>query len=96
MAEQPRSQQAVFLANGESFRRWVDRVSGLLDRTTDARSAGTFIKTECGIKSRRELDSDPEKATAFTQLLKRYRTDREYWGLPSDDIAPQKRDEVAA
>lgn len=92
---QPLSQQAVFLANGESFCRWVDRMLGLLDRTKDAKSAGLFIKTECGVKSRREFDSDPEKAAAFLQLLKRYRTDAEYWGLPKDQFSSHKSEATA-
>ncbi len=90
MAQQPLSLQAVFIAKNEGFCRWVDRVNGLLDRTTDEAAASLFIKRECNIKSRRQLDTEPESACAFEMLLSRYRSDRAYWGLPDDEFALMK------
>lgn len=92
---QPLSQQAVFIANSESFRRFVDRCEGLLDRTTTPKSAGLFIKHYCGVRSRKEFDSDPEKAAAFLQLLSRYRRYIAEHDLPEDENSKLAR-EVAA
>lgn len=89
------SQQAVFLAKTESFQRWIDRVEGKLDRTTDEHQASLFIKFQCCVKSRRQFDQEPEAAVAFEMLLRRYRTDRDYWGLPDDEIALQKKEMTA-
>lgn len=86
------SQQAVFLAKTESFQRWIDRVEGKLDRTTNEDDASLFIKHQCCVKSRRQFDNEPESAAAFDMLLRRYRSDREYWGLPDDEFALHKNE----
>jgi len=88
---QPLSQTAVFVCKSESFRRWVDRQCGLLDRTTDVNAAAEFIKRECDVISRRELDNNPEKACAFQMLLSKYRRESLQWGLLPDDFIDQKR-----
>lgn len=86
---QPLSQFAVFICRNESFRRWIDRCEGLLDRTTDVAGATEFIKRECGITSRRQLDNEPEAAQAFRMLLSKYRREVIAWGLPVDSSRPK-------
>lgn len=68
-------QRAIFICNSESFRRWVDRQRGWLDRTTDAKSAGTWLKAQIGIASRNELVPGSAAAQRFADLESRYRSD---------------------
>lgn len=75
-------QRAVFLCNGESFRRWVDRQRGWLDRTTTPKQAGDWLKAQLGITSRNELVTNPTAAQKFADLEKRYRTEVVRLGFP--------------
>lgn len=81
---QQRSVQAYYIGKNKTFRRWIDRMEGLRDYTTDERAAELFIKDQCDIKSRRELDLNPEAACAFDALLSAYRSDNDYWLLVDD------------
>jgi hypothetical protein len=70
---QPLSQQAVFLCRTPEFLRYVERKRHLLYGCCDERTAADWIRAECGITSRGQLDSDPVCATAFDRLLREYR-----------------------
>lgn len=86
---QPLSQTAVFLCKNESFRRWIDRVYGLLDRTTDVAGAAEFIKRTCTVESRREFDTNEYAAQRFRAMHSRYVREATQWGLPDvgEDVA---------
>lgn len=92
---QPLCIQAVYICKSESFRRWIDRCEGLLDRTTTVAMAAEFIKRECDVRSRKEFDSDPEKSYAFTQLLSRYRRELAGWNLPEDEFSKMQSEAAA-
>lgn len=75
-------QRAIFICNSESFRRWVDRQRGWLDRTTTPKQAGDWLKAQLGIASRNELVPGSAAAQRFADLESRYRSEVVRMGFP--------------
>jgi hypothetical protein len=70
---QPLAKQAHGLCATESFQRFVDRKLNLLDKTTDYDRAAQYVRDQCGVTSRGQLDSNPECARKFETLVSEYR-----------------------
>lgn len=58
------------LCNDEGFRAWAERTYG--DACPDAEAAAQLIRSVCGIESRARLDTNPEAARVFRELLADY------------------------
>jgi hypothetical protein len=67
--DMPRSQQAGIKCRDFSFQSWITPLA--LDQRFEDRnlSANIALKDRLNIKSKRELDTDPDKAEAWDQLL---------------------------
>lgn len=70
---QPLSQQAVFIVQSDSFRRFVDHKLNLAKGKTTQASATQYLREVCGITSRKELDSVLAAAIAFHEAVSEYR-----------------------
>jgi len=73
MNTQPLSQQAVFLCRTDEFHRYVERKKRLVWGCCDERTAAEWLRQQCGITSRGQLDREPECAAAFDRILRDYR-----------------------
>ncbi|MDD9738463.1 hypothetical protein PVW47_01575 [Marinovum sp. SP66] len=62
----PASQIAGILCNDPAFRAFVDTQTGA--PCPDADAAATFLRRQCGVTSRRQLDTDPEARDRFDRL----------------------------
>ncbi len=67
------SQQAAFLCRTAEFHRYIERKRGLLYGCVGEHQAAQWLRDECEIKSRGQLDDDPVCATAFDRVLREYR-----------------------
>lgn len=66
------SKDAAMICNDEMFREWVSVCDGSPVIATSERAA-EFMRENCCILSRAELDNDPEAADRFKLLMKQYR-----------------------
>lgn len=67
------SAQAFGLCKTEEFQRFVDRKRGVPDKFTDADSAAQWLREQCGITSRGQLDTDFECGKKFEAIVREYR-----------------------
>lgn len=66
------SQQAGILCNDERFRDWL----GIGSHHEDWRErAAAFVRIECGLASRSELDTHPNARSQWDEMVRRYRID---------------------
>ena len=81
------SKSAAMLCDAEAFKRfaWADS-AGHEDMPDDFGSgdADAFIKAQCGISSKAELDHDPEAESRFRVLMSMYRE----WLADHPEYAP--------
>lgn len=64
------SQLAGVLVNKSEFRAWAQETYG--DPVPDAEAAANLIRETCGVRSRADLDTNPESAKLFRELLAEY------------------------
>ena len=66
---------AALLCQSDDFQRFVESQCGytLADQAKRADMAADYVRVECGIKSRRELDSNKAASQSFQQLMADYR-----------------------
>lgn len=64
------SQIAGALCNDPNFRAWAEQTYG--EPFPDAESAAQLIRQVCGVESRAHLDTIPEAAELFRQILSEY------------------------
>lgn len=67
------AQQAHGLCMTESFQRYVDRKLNLLDKTTDYDRAAQYVRDQCGVTSRGDLNYVAECGGKFKHLVSEYR-----------------------
>lgn len=76
----PLSQQAAILCQDEDFREWLK--FNYHDTATDGpEAAAEVVRRACGVKSRRDLDTDREAGISWGGLCKTFlahRTDQRY------------------
>lgn len=70
----PLVQKAGILAKSVDFQKWVDEQEPANPPTeiSDVDFAVAYIRSECGIQSRKELATNPEAAAKFEKLVQRY------------------------
>ena len=71
----PPAQQAGMLCGGRPFQTFAAERSGFPGGRFTASAAAEFLRHECGVTSRRELNSNPAAAHRFQTL----RTDFDAW-----------------
>ncbi len=69
------SQQATFLCRTDEFLRYVERKKRLVFGCCSEQTAADWLRQQCGVSSRGQLDRDPECAAAFERVLSEYRRD---------------------
>lgn len=65
----PLVQKAGILAKSEAFKQWLINAAPM---GSDWDDPVAFIRSECGIQSRKELATNPEAAAKFEKLVQRY------------------------
>ena len=68
-ADRPLAQRAGILCNDPQFRRFAGR--RLLGEPVEVSAlvAADWVRDQCGVASRRELDADPDAARRWAELL---------------------------
>lgn len=67
------SLQAVALCRTDDFQRYVERQKRIVWGCCDEKTAADWLREQCGITSRGQLDRDPECASRFEQVRREYR-----------------------
>lgn len=63
------SQAAAMLCGNPQFWEWIETVDGY--QGSDSESAAVWMRERLGIESRRELDSDHEKAQMYHEMIRK-------------------------
>lgn len=71
----PPAQQAGMLCNDEQFQRFANLQERQTNTPTSTGFAAEFIRTKCGIRSRKQLNENQDAAARFAAL----RTDFDAW-----------------
>jgi hypothetical protein len=67
------SYQAVALCRSDEFQRYIERRKHLVWGTCGEDTAAEWLREQCGITSRGQLDTDPECARKFEVVRSAYR-----------------------
>jgi len=67
------AQQAFGLCKTEWFQRFVDFKRAIVDKTTNVDMAADWLREQCGITSRGQLDKDFECGRKFESIVSEYR-----------------------
>lgn len=68
MQDLPAAQQAGILCNDPAFQRYAATRSGFAGGQFQASAAAEFLRDECDVDSRRDLDRDPDARARFDRL----------------------------
>ena len=77
LSELPPGQRAGILCNQPTLDAFV------LDRDATCPNAATYVREQCGVTSRRLLDTDPEAAERWQRLVTEYDAWRGKIGQPT-------------
>lgn len=75
------AQRAAFLCRTESFRRWLDRRRGYVDRTHDEAMAAEWLRNACKVSSRSEITPG-----SYAECML-YKIEREYRRELAEEVA---------
>lgn len=68
LADLPPAQHAGILCNDKTFRRFAAHRNGIADTTFSVTAAAEFLRHQCQIDSRRDLNTTPAAQTRFDAL----------------------------
>lgn len=77
LSDLPPSQQAGILCNQPTFDAFV------LDRDAECPNAATYVREQCRVTTRRQLDTDPTAAERWQRLVTEYDAWRGKLGQPT-------------